>query len=207
MIPRRSGHQRNDIGAEELANKRQELVDGSPNVGVYVGGLYPLKRIDFLIDAATRIRSKVPDFHLLIIGGGVDAPIAEAAAAEHPWIHYLGPKFGREKSLLVSLGRVFLMPGAVGLAVLNSFAHGIPMVATEAALHGPEIAYLTDNVNGIVVKESNDPAVYARRAAEVLQDATLHAQLTTGGAKSLGDYSIEAMAERFADGVMKALDA
>ena len=62
--------QRNDIGAEELANKRQELVDGSPNVGVYVGGLYPLKRIDFLIDAATRIRSKVPDFHLLIIGGG-----------------------------------------------------------------------------------------------------------------------------------------
>ncbi len=192
--------------AEQEA-KRTELFGGSKNVGVYVGALYPLKRIGFLLDAAERVREAVPDFHLLVIGGGEDAPLAEAAARKHDWVRYVGPKFGREKTLLTSLGKVLLMPGAAGLAVLDSFVYGAPMVTTDFALHGPEIDYLVDGENGVVVKDANDAAAYAAAVIRVLQEDAFRDRLKAGGATALGTYSIEHMATRFADGVVNALAA
>jgi glycosyltransferase involved in cell wall biosynthesis len=199
--------ERSQITAHEQSAARAELFGGSSNVGVYVGGLYPLKRIEFLIAAAEHVRAKVPDFHLLVIGGGEDVGIVEAAAARHAWVHYVGPKFGREKSLLVSLGKVLLMPGAVGLAILDSFAYGVPMVTADVLGHGPEIDYLVDGSNGVMVKESQDPKAYAAAVVRVLKDETYRERLRAGGAEALSAYSIEAMAATFADGVTKALAA
>lgn len=181
------------------------LVEGSEHVGVFVGGMYPDKRLAFLIEAAVRIREKVPDFHLLLIGAGEDAGLAEQAAADHEWIHYLGPKFGQEKTALVSLGNVFLMPGLVGLGVLDSFAYGTPMVTTDVSYHSPEIDYLEDGVNGVIVKQSDDPVAYAEAVAKVLTDRDHREALKEGGHEALEQYSIEAMAARFAEGVIRAL--
>ena len=114
------------------------------------------------------MREAVPDFHLLIIGAGPDAGIAEAAAAELPWVHYAGPKFGAEKTALASLGRVFLMPGLVGLGVLDSFAYGTPMVTTDIPYHSPEIEYLRHGENGLIV--ADDVRTYAEAVTELLTD-------------------------------------
>lgn len=194
-----------DITEAERAAVRESLLNGSHNVGVYVGGMYAQKRIGFLIEAARRIRALVPDFQLLIIGGGEDAGLAEAAAAQHGWIHYVGPKFGREKSLLVSLGRVFLMPGLVGLAVLDAFAYGTPMVTTALPYHSPEIDYLRDGENGIIVPEADDAGAYAVAVAEVLVDDGLRDRLNRAAALDAQVYTIENMADRFAAGILKAL--
>jgi glycosyltransferase involved in cell wall biosynthesis len=182
---------------------RQSLVGGSPNVGVYVGGLYPEKRLDFLLDAARLVRDAVPDFHLLIIGAGPDAGIAEAAAAKLPWVHYVGPKFGAEKTELASLGRVFLMPGLVGLGVLDSFAYGTPMVTTDVPYHSPEIEYLRHGENGLIV--ADELRAYAEAVTEVLTDEAWRLQLRRGAEAALAIFTIEAMARRFADGVRGAL--
>jgi len=147
----------------------------------------------------------VPDFHLLVIGGGEDAPLAEAAAQKHDWVRYVGPKFGGEKTLLTSIGRVMLMPGAAGLAVLDSFVYGVPMVTTDFALHGPEIDYLVDGENGVVVKDANDPDAYAAAVIRVLQDDGFRDRLEAGGATALGSYTVEEMARRFSEGVVNAL--
>lgn len=178
---------------------------GSENIGVYIGGLYHHKRIPFLIEAAKAVRRLVPDFQLLVVGGGIDGPIVQAAAAEHHWIHALGPKFGREKTLIASLGRVFLMPGLVGLGVLDSFAYGAPMVTTELSYHSPEIDYLKDGVNGVLVAESDSVEAYASAVARVLTDADWRAMLRAGGEEALETYTVENMADRFAEGVMRAL--
>jgi len=182
---------------------RQSLCAGSENIGVFVGGLYPEKRLCFLLEAAKLVRAKLPDFHLLIIGGGQDAALVKAAAQELSWVRYVGPKFGAEKTSLVSLAKVFLMPGLVGLAVLDSFAYGTPMVTTDFPYHSPEIDYLKDGQNGLIVE--NDPVAYAGAVIRVLRDAKLRGALQTGAADSLRLYTIEAMAHRFADGVLKAL--
>jgi glycosyltransferase involved in cell wall biosynthesis len=195
------------VTAGERLAKRNELFGGSENVGVFVGALYRLKRMDFLMRASELIRKSIPDFHLLVIGGGEDAPIVESAARLHPWIHYVGPKFGREKSLLASLGKVFLMPGAAGLAVLDSFAYGIPMVSTNYAFHGPEIDYLQHGRNGLKDIDAEDVESYAGAVVRLLTHKAELQSLRAGAKHALKTYTVQAMAERFSAGAVEALNS
>jgi glycosyltransferase involved in cell wall biosynthesis len=192
------------VTREEQRDVRRRF-RGSENIGVYVGGLYPHKRVPFLIEAAKAVRARVPDFQLLVIGSGVDAPILEAAAREHDWIHALGPKFGREKTLLLSLGKVMLMPGLVGLGVLDSFAYGLPMVTTALPYHSPEIDYLQDRVNGLIVKDPTSLADYSQAVAHVLLDRSTRNDLRLAALASSRTLTIEDMAARFSSGIFLAL--
>jgi glycosyltransferase involved in cell wall biosynthesis len=193
------------ISAEERDTLRRESFSGSENIAVYIGGLYDLKRIDFMIEAAELVRESVPDFQLLVIGKGPDFPIVQKAADRHAWLHAQGACFGREKTLLASLGSVLLMPGLVGLGVLDSFAYGIPMVTTAVPYHSPEVDYLQDGVNGVVVQDCDDVSAYAKAVVEIFQNQTLRNSLKIGASEALENYSIEKMAERFSDGVISAL--
>ena len=197
--------QKASITPEDVETLRRARFEASPNIGVYIGGLYDHKRVPFLLEAARAIRAEVPDFHLIVIGGGPDAHLVRAAAEATPWIHALGPLFGREKTLMASLGKVFLMPGLVGLGVLDSFAYGTPMVTCDLPFHSPEIDYLKDGVNGVMVRKADSVADYAAAVVRVLGDDAYRAMLTENAAQAIGDYTIEAMAERFAEGVMRAL--
>jgi glycosyltransferase involved in cell wall biosynthesis len=194
------------VSKVEVEALRRELGIGSDNVGIYVGGMYKEKRLDFLIEAALLIRSRVIDFHLLLVGAGDDAPIAVRAATEHDFIHYLGPKFGREKTVLAMLAKVFLMPGLVGLAVLDSFAYGLPIVTTDVPYHSPEIDYLEDGKNGIIVPDPDDTTAYAVAVAELLTNENKRNGMINEGRKASEIYTIENMAALFAEGVIKALD-
>jgi glycosyltransferase involved in cell wall biosynthesis len=167
--------------------------------------LNPEKRVDFMLAAALEIRKSIPDFQFLVIGGGVDAELVRQAARQHPWIHALGPKFGLEKTKLASLAKVFIMPGLVGLGVLDSFVYGTPLVTTDYPLHSPEIEYLEDDVNGVIVKETNSTEAYAKAVVRVLSDSKYCDTLKAGAARALQTYTIDAMAERFAKGVLLAL--
>ena len=197
--------QKASIAPDEMDAVRRDRFGGSANIGVYIGGLYDHKRVPFLLEAARAVRAEVPDFQLIVIGGGPDAHLVQAAAEAAPWVHALGPLFGREKTLMASLGKVFLMPGLVGLGVLDSFAYGTPMVTCDLPFHSPEIDYLKDGVNGVMVRNADSVADYAAAVARILRDDGYRAMLTANAASAIGDYTIEAMAERFADGVMQAL--
>lgn len=191
------------ISPRELTDCRAQL-GGGGHIGVYIGGLYPQKRVSFLLEAARAIRGRLPDFQLVIIGGGPDAPLAQAAAREHPWIHTLGPKFGREKALLVNSASVMLMPGLVGLGVLDSFAYGTPLVTTAVPYHSPEIDYLRPGENGVITAP-DDVEAYADAVSRVLVDKDWRDHLRAGAATALQIYTMNNMAQMFASGVVKAL--
>jgi glycosyltransferase involved in cell wall biosynthesis len=193
------------VTASDKKQLKKSLGITSDNIGVYIGGLYPEKRVDFMLAAALEIRKSIPDFQFLVIGGGVDAELVQQAAKHHLWIHALGPKFGIEKTKLASLAKVFIMPGLVGLGVLDSFVYGTPLVTTNFPLHSPEIEYLEDGVNGVMVKEVDSVEAYAKAVVRVLIDKDYFDALKAGAAKSLKIYTIDAMAERFAKGVLSAL--
>ena len=196
----------NSIAVSERERLRHEVFQGSQNIGIYIGGLYELKRIPFLLEAAEKIRSQIPDFHLVIIGGGDEAQRVRSAAANHKWIHALGPKFGREKTLFASLGRVFLMPGLVGLSVMDAFAYGLPMVTTAVSYHSPEIDYLKDGQNGVIVQDVKNSVAYADAIVRILQDQNWHRMLCLGAEEALSTYTVDAMANSFSDGVLQALE-
>lgn len=69
------------------------------------------------------------------------------------------------------LARVFLMPGLVGLAILDAGAAGLPLVTTDYPWHSPEIAYLDPGVNGLPIRLWRDPGAYVDAVAGLLADS------------------------------------
>lgn len=191
------------LNPERIESLRKSLVRGSHNVGVYVGGIYAEKRISFLLESARKVREQVPDFHLVIIGSGPDSGMIQSASEE--WIHYMGPRFGVEKTELVALAKVWLMPGLVGLAVLDSFAYETPMVTCALQYHSPEFAYLVDGVNGVVVMSADSSVDYANEVIDLLVNEDRRLKLVNGAAEARVTYTIENMVDRFSEGVLAAL--
>jgi len=177
------------------------------NVCLYAGAMYRDKRLLFLLEACELIRRWVPDFEMIFMGAGIDAGIVTEAAMRHSWIKYIGPKFDHEKVPYFMLSKLFLMPGVVGLAVLDAFALAVPLVTTAVPGHGPEIDYLDDGTNGILVHRVQSPAAYARTVAELLRDEQQRQLLIEGCRAAAEIYTVENMVERFAVGVMQALAA
>lgn len=193
------------VSAEEVAGFRRRHKLGNGPVGLYLGAIYPDKRVDLLIAAARAVREAVPDFQLLIVGAGPDACRAEAAARDLEFVHCAGPLFGRDKAVALKIGRACLIPAAVGLAVLDSFAAGCPLVTTAGPGHGPEIAYLEHGGNGVVAPRTRDAQAYAEAIIRVMTDDDYHGRLREGGLAAAERYTIENMARHFADGVVAAL--
>jgi glycosyltransferase involved in cell wall biosynthesis len=194
-----------EIDGPRLEALRRRLSIETNHIGVYVGGIYEQKRIGFLLEAAQVVRHRIPDFVLIVVGAGVDRNEVEAAARQHSWIRYLGPLFGAEKVEILRLGRVFMMPGLVGLAILDCGAAALPIVTTAYPYHSPEIAYLEPGGNGLMVEDWKDPVAYAKAVVSVLEDDALQTKLAAGAAEIGAAYSIERMVECFSDGLSRAV--
>jgi glycosyltransferase involved in cell wall biosynthesis len=172
-------------------------------VGIFVGMLHRVKSVPFLIQAGEIIRQTVPEFQLVVVGGGPDEEEIKRSAARHPWAHFVGPKFGDRKAQFLAISDVFLLPGRAGLAVLDGFAAGLPLVATRLSIHGPEIEYLEEGRNGLMT--APDVETYAQAVARLLSNPQELQLLRGGAAKSAEKYSIEAMVENFRRGIVQCL--
>jgi L-malate glycosyltransferase len=167
--------------------------------------MYGEKRLDFLLAACQLIREQVPDFEMIFIGSGTQASLVQEKAEATSWIHYLGPKFDHEKIPYFAAAKVFLMPGLVGLAVLDCFALEVPLVTTQIPEHSPEIEYLQPGFNGLIVEEADDPRAFAEAVAGLMKDEAWRQELVRGCRISKERYTMEEMVERFSEGVKQAL--
>jgi glycosyltransferase involved in cell wall biosynthesis len=172
-------------------------------VGLFCGSLYLDKRLDYMIAAADRIHAMLPAFRLVVIGDGPNAGEIRTAIESRPWLKWLGVRKGVEKAAWFRLADAVINPGAVGLHVLDSFCSGTPMMTTAESRHGPEIAYLKDGVNGLVVH--GETARYADAVIALFND---RARLDAIKRAALGDarhYTLDNMVERFADGIERCV--
>ena len=195
------------IAEQMLPEKRSELcrelgIHGN-NVGIFCGSMYPEKRVDFLLEAAHKIKERIPDFELLLVGSGETRDVAEAAATEHEWIHFLGPKFDEEKARLLAISKVYLMPGAVGLSVLDAFATGTPLFTTDVTTHGPEIDYLEHGINGMISRDNLES--YVADIVHYLSDQSAYTRMRENAWSAANRYSMETMVENFKNGIVAAL--
>ena len=159
---------RERVEVGELTSLKSKLGIDSDHIALFNGAIYAEKRIGFLLEAAQQIRKKIPDFTLLVIGEGPERDLVREAAAEYPWIHDLGPMRNDEKLPYWMLSSLLLMPGLVGLVVVDSFALGVPMITTDYPFHSPEIDYLENGVNGLVVKCGDSVERYSEVVADLL---------------------------------------
>ncbi len=183
---------------------RQTLgISPEANVGLFCGSMHATKKLDFLIEAAILVHAKVPDFHLIIIGAGKDDYPVRHAVATHGWIHSIGPLFGLDKAGYFAIANIFLCPGLVGLAVLDSFAAGLPLFTTNLPIHSPEVDYLTDTVTGAITEF--DQAKYAESVSACLNDPALLLKMSNAAKEASGMFSVESMAEKFSQGIFTCL--
>lgn len=189
-----------DIDPVEMA---RSLGCSGGNVALFCGGLNREKRIDFVLSAAERVRALVPDFELLIVGDGPERSRIEAASRRLPWIHYAGAQMGEARAQYFHAARLLLMPGAIGLVVVDSFVGRCPLFTTELAYHGPEIAYLRSGYNGCVTADELES--YAQAVALHLEQSRVLDGLKAGCDESARKYSLSSMVANFAGGVQRCL--
>lgn len=194
-----------NIGDSEIAAVRQQLgIEPGCRVGLFCGALGAHKGIGFLLDCAQLIREQVPDFHLLVLGSGLESSKVEAVSKSCPWVHYVGPKFGPEKALFFKMADIFLLPEGVGLGILDGFAAGLPLITTDFDHHGPEIEYLESGRNGVLTE--HNIRAYASAAGSLLQNPQALDRLKEAARETGQRYSIEAMVENFRSGIKSCLE-
>jgi glycosyltransferase involved in cell wall biosynthesis len=198
-----------DIGAQsgDVARFRAGHGLGNGPIGLFSGSLYREKRIGFLLEAADRIHARRPDFRLILLGDGPDRAAVVRDIAARPYAKYLGGRFGRDRAVPFAAARLMLIPGVVGLAVVDAFAAALPLVTTAIDYHSPEIDYLRPGENGIVVAAASSVDAYADAVLRVLGDDAFYERLVTGCRAAAAVYTLDAMVERFAEGIRRALAA
>lgn len=194
----------NEIPDEEVAAAKAALTGTDDSlVGLYCGLMGEIKALPLLLETAMLVKQKCANFHLVLIGNGPARSWLEKAVANRPWIHYLGSKYGRESAFYYKMSDVFLLAGTAGLAVVDSFAAGLPFLATRLATHPPEISYVVHGENGCL--GPHDAEGFAHTVLEVLSDRDLMAKLGIGARQSSYQYSMEAMVENFRAGIKECL--
>src|SRR5690348_326371 len=186
-----------------LAIRERTGIPRTAPTGIYCGMLDKVKSVPFLIEASRIIKAKLTDFHLILLGGGPEQQAIEALIREHPWIHLLGPRFGKEKAEFMAISDALLAPGRVGLVVLDAFAAGLPLLTTRLPIHGPEFEYLEEEQNGV----TTEPRVeaFADAVIRLFGEPDRLRHLKEGARTSAEKYSIEAMVENFRSGIHQCL--
>ena len=188
----------------ELSTLLADVKKRSSHIGWMASALNEWKRLPFLIDTLDHIRSRLPDFEFFVLGKGADQTVEEAAATR-PWLHALGARFAADKAAVGALAMVTIHPGLIGLHAIDSFAFETPMLTTEHSVHSHEFDYLVHEKNAIVLEEGASAADLGNAAVDVLSDLDRLEVLRKGCAISANTYTIDAMVERFADGIEGAL--
>lgn len=192
-----------NIDNSEIIKLKEELEIIGNNIAIYCGGFYSEKKIEFLLDCCEQIRNEIPDFHMIFIGKGPDLDKIINSSKRNNWIHYEGLKFGKDKVKYFKIAKFQLIPGAVGLNVIDSFALNTPLITTYSNNHGPEFEYIENDKNGIIT--NNTKRDYSRKVIELMKTDT-NLNLINECNKSSHIFTLDKMIQNFKIGIIKCLN-
>ncbi|MET0990541.1 MAG: glycosyltransferase [Glaciihabitans sp.] len=109
---------------------------------LYIGGLDPAKRIDFLLEAAEAAFNSDNSFRLTIVGRGILEPQVQEAARRNRFIAHITESRAADLALLAHSADAIWMPGRVGLVAVDALAVGLPVHTTNYPHHAPEVEFL-----------------------------------------------------------------
>ena len=141
------------VKTESLEHVLQELGVRENSVKLlYFGRLVEMKRLDILVEYAKRCALRKRNVDVMIFGAGPEEAELRAKASNLPnVVFHKHDDLKLARALRVSAAVV--IPGYVGLAIPHGFAHGVPTLTRKGQLHSPEIEYIEDGVNGLILPE------------------------------------------------------
>ena len=194
--------QLSEVNDNEIKVLKEQLGIIGSNVAIFCGGMYAEKRISFILETCYIIKKEIPEFEMIFIGSGKESEIVKEASESNGWIHYLGPKTGTERIKYFKIASIQLMPGLVGLGILDSFALETPIITTNYEFHSPEIEYLENGKNGVMTE--NILEIYSQTVIQILNDDK-YLDLINGCKISAQKYTIQKMVENFTNGILQCI--
>jgi glycosyltransferase involved in cell wall biosynthesis len=150
---------------------------------VYIGRLRRYKGVEWVMRVFPRVRSRIPDAKLTVIGDGPDRErllaMLRGSDAEHA-VQFLGFLPGAEKARWLRAGWVVVQPSPKegwGLTVIEAGASGTAVVAADSP--GLRDSVRRDET-GLLVRYGDDAAL-ADALVRVLTDAGLRRRLGRAG--------------------------
>lgn len=176
---------------------RLGIAPGAPVIGT-VANLRHQKRLDVLIDAFARVREQVEGAQLVLAGDGPEAAALRAAAESR--------RLGDEVHLPGVIEDLQSAFRAFDVAVMSSDFEGMPLFMFEAMAHDtPLVATRVGGLPEVVEHGTHallvprrDPAALAGALTELLTDPARRDALARAASVRLRDFSLEAVADRFA---------
>jgi len=175
----------------------------SKNITIFIGSLYKEKRLDFLFVSCEKIKDKIPDFKIIIIGDGPESEKVKNWCSDKTWAKWVGFCKEKEKAAYLSISQLILNPGLVGLGIIDALVSGVPMVSTNCKLHSPEISYLRNNKNGIITND--DVNSFSNAVIELLCNKKKIKALSKECKSDATHITLNNMVLNFSDGIQEAL--
>jgi len=162
-----------------------------------VGALVPHKGQRYLIEAAARIVTRVPDARFLVLGEGELRPVLEQAVKKAGLErHVLLPGFRQDVLSLMKGFDIFVMCSVMeglGTSVLDAMACHKPVVGTTAG-GIPEM--IVDDATGVLVRPRDSEAL-AAAILKLIDQPDLRARMGQAGRRRVEEhFSAERMLER-----------
>jgi glycosyltransferase involved in cell wall biosynthesis len=198
-----AGHKR-ALGLDRTELRREYGIAPDATVFTFVGRLLAGKKVEDLIRVGRKLRLEIPNINIemLIIGDGPERERLEAEAQGESWCRFLGAVHDVDNlSRIFRVTDALTIPGYVGLAVNRAFAHGVPLITIRSAWHSPEIDYVKDGVNGLILETTDFQDGLARFAA----DPDLRRRLRDGALATRETLDLGRMVAAFDGAVAAAL--
>lgn len=173
------------ISNEEI-NKLYNI-STNEKVFLFVGRLNILKNILFIVDALKLLKDKGYHFRMLFVGAGQDENLLRQKIDElalNDCITLCGKISDRElMKKIYARADLFLFPSlydASSLVQVEAASQKTPTIFIEGAATS---ATVTDNVNGIIAK--NSPTCYANAIEKMITDAEFYTKISDGAFRDL----------------------
>lgn len=145
----------NTLDTNEIwSNYRFEINRREPKTILYVARLVRSKGVQNLLDHFDALSARMPQLRLIVIGDGPEAHLIKSATRKCSRITWCGAVVDEVRiAHYMRKSHVVFMPGASGLSIVHAFCYGKPYItlAEGRFAHGPEMSYLADGVNGLVL--------------------------------------------------------
>lgn len=119
---------------------------------LFIGRLIPIKRVDLCLRYFKEMKKMLPDLRLIIIGDGPEENIVKNESKRDKSIKWMGSIVDENiiaQNMIES--HIVFLPGASGLSIVHAFCYGKPYVTLIDCMHGPELSYLDNGKNGLLL--------------------------------------------------------
>jgi len=144
-----------------------------------------------------------PNVDIIIFGTGAEESELQRSSQDLPnVVFHRHDDMKLSRALRVSAAVV--IPGFLGLAVTHAFAHGIPMLTRASDWHSPEIDYLKDGTNGLILPAA--PDLFFQALDDFVGNPELQQRLAKGAIETSALIDMDHMVRTFDSLVVKCLE-